>query len=70
MIQRCAWHRRYYGWTLLKGVAAWRPFGRLEFSDGICDPCLERFRAGARPAAVGRLAAALCRLAAQGPAAP
>jgi hypothetical protein len=44
LICRCAWHQRYCGYPLLNGVASWRGW-TLRFTDGICEKCLERFRA-------------------------
>ncbi len=43
LICRCAWHRRYFGYPLVNGVASWRGF-TVRFTDGICPRCLERFR--------------------------
>ena len=44
LICRCAWHQRYCGYPLLSGVVSWRGW-TLRFTDGICEKCLERFRA-------------------------
>jgi hypothetical protein len=44
LICRCAWHQRYRGYPLLNGVTSWRGWG-VRFTDGICETCLERFRA-------------------------
>ena len=44
LICRCAWHRRYRGYPRLSGVASWRGW-TVKFTDGICDHCLQRFRA-------------------------
>jgi hypothetical protein len=44
LICRCAWHQRYRGYPLLNGVASWRGWS-VRFTDGICETCLERFRA-------------------------
>jgi hypothetical protein len=44
LICRCAWHQRYRGYPLLSGIASWRGW-TLRFTDGICEKCLERFRA-------------------------
>jgi hypothetical protein len=44
LICRCAWHRRYQGYPRLSGVASWRGWN-VRFTDGICDRCLQRFRA-------------------------
>jgi hypothetical protein len=49
LICRCAWHPRYYGHRLWRGIASWRGW-RLEFTDGICARCLERFRTEHRAA--------------------
>ena len=44
LICRCAWHQRYRGYPLLSGVASWRGW-HIQFTDGICESCLVRFRA-------------------------
>ncbi len=44
LICRCAWHSRYRGYPLLNGIASWRGWN-VRFTDGICEKCLERFRA-------------------------
>jgi hypothetical protein len=44
LICRCAWHQRYRGYPLLNGVVSWRGW-TVRFTDGICESCLERFRA-------------------------
>jgi hypothetical protein len=44
LICRCAWHQRYRGYPLLNGIASWRGWN-VRFTDGICEKCLERFRA-------------------------
>ena len=44
LICRCAWHRRYRGYPRLSGVASWRGW-TVKFTDGICERCLQRFRA-------------------------
>jgi hypothetical protein len=44
LICRCAWHRSYYGYPLVSGVASWRGW-TVRFTDGICQKYLERFRA-------------------------
>ena len=44
LICRCAWHQRYCGYPLLSGVASWRGWS-VRFTDGICEKCLQRFRA-------------------------
>jgi len=43
LIGRCAWHRQYYGYPSLSGVASWRGVS-LRFTDGICPRCLTHFR--------------------------
>lgn len=43
LIGRCAWHRQYYGYPSLSGVASWRGLS-LRFTDGICPRCLTHFR--------------------------
>jgi hypothetical protein len=43
LIGRCAWHRQYFGYPSLSGVASWRGLS-LRFTDGICPRCLEHFR--------------------------
>ncbi len=48
---RCAWHPKYHGYPKIYGIGSWR--GRdLEFSDGMCRSCgqrwLAQFRAGRR----------------------
>lgn len=44
LICRCAWHTRYKGYPLVNGVVSWRGW-TLRFTDGICEECLDRFRA-------------------------
>lgn len=44
LLCRCAWHRHYHGYPLVNGVASWRGLA-VRFTDGICQSCLERFRA-------------------------
>jgi hypothetical protein len=44
LICRCAWHQRYRGYPLLNGVVSWRGWS-VRFTDGICETCLQRFRA-------------------------
>jgi hypothetical protein len=44
LICRCAWHQRYCGYPLVSGVVSWRGW-TVRFTDGICENCLERFRA-------------------------
>lgn len=43
LIRRCAWHREFYGYTIIHGVAAWRGFS-VKFSDGVCKSCAARVR--------------------------
>jgi hypothetical protein len=43
LIGRCAWHQRYWGYPLLKGIVSWRGW-TVRFTDGICEKCLQRFR--------------------------
>ena len=43
LICRCAWHQRYCGYPLLKGIVSWRGW-TVRFTDGICEKCLQRFR--------------------------
>lgn len=43
LIGRCAWHRQYFGYPSVSGVASWRGLS-LRFTDGICPRCLEHFR--------------------------
>jgi hypothetical protein len=44
LLTRCAWHRGYYGYTILIGVASWRGW-TVGLSDGICRRCARRVRA-------------------------
>ena len=44
LICRCAWHPRYQGYPMVNGVASWRGWS-VRFTDGICEKCLEQFRA-------------------------
>jgi hypothetical protein len=44
LISRCAWHRRYYGYTRLLGISSWRGL-QVSFTDGICQKCAARVRA-------------------------
>ena len=44
LISRCAWHRRYYGYTTIIGVSSWRGL-KPSFTDGICHKCAVRVRA-------------------------
>jgi hypothetical protein len=41
---RCAWHPHYHGYPLVNRIVSWRGLA-LQFTDGICERCLERFRA-------------------------
>ncbi|HXH81463.1 MAG TPA: hypothetical protein VNN07_00890 [Candidatus Tectomicrobia bacterium] len=43
LISRCAWHQRYHGYPLLRGLVSWRGWS-VRFTDGICGRCLARFR--------------------------
>lgn len=43
LIGRCAWHRQYFGYPSLSGIASWRGLS-LRFTDGICPRCVEHFR--------------------------
>jgi hypothetical protein len=53
LIARCAWHRRYYGFSRLLGVSSWRGL-RIDFTDGICPKCAARVRADFRGLPGGR----------------
>jgi hypothetical protein len=44
LISRCAWHRRYHGYTKLIGVSSWKGL-QPRFTDGICQKCAARVRA-------------------------
>src|SRR6185295_19697333 len=44
LISRCAWHRRYHGYTKLIGVSSWKGL-HPRFTDGICQKCAARVRA-------------------------
>src|SRR5262249_24860412 len=44
LISRCAWHRRYHGYTKILGVTQWRGLP-IDFTDGICQKCAARVRA-------------------------
>jgi hypothetical protein len=44
LISRCAWHRRYHGYTKILGVTNWEGL-QLSFTDGICQKCAARVRA-------------------------
>jgi hypothetical protein len=44
LLMRCAWHRKYHGYSKIYGVGSWRGRG-LEFSDGMCPSCSRRWRA-------------------------
>ncbi|MGH7390779.1 MAG: hypothetical protein ACREM3_15175 [Candidatus Rokuibacteriota bacterium] len=61
IVLRCAWHRDYFGWPLIKGVGRCWPLWPVLFSDGICDVCLGRVRRRAGPATLGRIVATLGR---------
>ena len=57
LISRCAWHRRYYGYTKILGVSSWRGL-QPSFTDGICQNCAARVRADHLRARFGRRASA------------
>jgi len=42
LISRCAWHPRYFGRRRWQRVVSWRGL-RVEFTDGMCARCRERF---------------------------
>jgi hypothetical protein len=44
LISRCAWHRRYHGYTKVLGISSWEGL-QLSFTDGICQKCAARVRA-------------------------
>jgi len=44
LISRCAWHRRYYGYTRVLGISSWRGL-QPRLTDGICQKCAARVRA-------------------------
>jgi hypothetical protein len=44
LISRCAWHRRYHGYTKLLGISSWWGL-HVSFTDGICHKCAARVRA-------------------------
>jgi hypothetical protein len=44
LISRCAWHRRYHGYTKILGISSWDGL-HLSFTDGICHKCAARVRA-------------------------
>jgi hypothetical protein len=44
LISRCAWHRRYHGYTKLLGISSWKGL-QVSFTDGICHKCAARVRA-------------------------
>lgn len=43
LVRRCAWHRSYWGYTLLYGIASWRG-QEVVFTDGMCRRCAARIR--------------------------
>jgi hypothetical protein len=43
LIARCGWHGRYFGRAEWMGIAAWWPLWRIQFTDGMCPKCEERF---------------------------
>jgi hypothetical protein len=55
LISRCAWHRRYYGYTKILGINSWRGL-QPNFTDGICQNCAARVRADHLRARFGRRA--------------
>ena len=44
LITRCAWHRRYHGYSKVLGISTWRGL-QVAFTDGICQKCAARVRA-------------------------
>jgi len=44
LISRCAWHRRYHGYTKILGISSWQGLN-VSFTDGICSKCAARVRA-------------------------
>jgi hypothetical protein len=44
LISRCAWHRRYHGYTKVLGISSWQGLN-VSFTDGICSKCAARVRA-------------------------
>src|SRR2546421_267886 len=44
LISRCAWHRRYHGYTKILGIGSWQGLN-VSFTDGICSKCAARVRA-------------------------
>src|ERR1043166_2625318 len=44
LISRCAWHRRYHGYTKILGISSWQGL-QPSFTDGICQKCAARVRA-------------------------
>ena len=44
LISRCAWHRRYHGYTKVIGINSWKGL-QPRFTDGICQKCAARVRA-------------------------
>jgi hypothetical protein len=57
LISRCAWHRRYHGYTKLLGISSWQGL-HVSFTDGICQKCAARVRADHLRSPYGRGAAA------------
>jgi len=41
LIGRCAWHPRYRGYPRWNGITSWQGW-RVQFTDGICQHCLDR----------------------------
>ncbi|HEY3065563.1 MAG TPA: hypothetical protein VGL09_07205 [Methylomirabilota bacterium] len=49
LVRRCGWHRMYFGYPLINGVAAWRGCGLgIKVTDGICRRCAARVHAELR----------------------
>lgn len=44
LISRCAWHRRYHGYTKILGIGSWQGLN-VSVTDGICSKCAARVRA-------------------------
>ena len=45
LIRRCAWHPKFFARQKYLGLKRWRPFLRIEFTDGMCNPCRAKFAA-------------------------
>lgn len=50
ILRRCAWHRRYFGYPIVCGVAGWAGRG-IDFTDWMCRRCAARIRRELRPPA-------------------